>query len=193
MTKPMEFDAFKESFEVISKSQETLRYIYNDTIGLVNDIAKRSKAHMLQISDIEDGLFNDEEDTKNAFNENLKSLAKDIKQFNGEIGSALESFSEAIYLIIEELKVAITLVSEKKANKKELMQSKRVLKHLDVLIRKFKLRIHQLQLMNNILFSSSQEMSLIQEEYRQNLRTVNGEMASALEQCEIIIKEIDKT
>lgn len=192
MTEPKEFDAFRKSFVVISKNQATLRIIYDETIGLVNDIAKRSKTYMLQISDIEDGLFNDEGDTKNTLTKNLKSLTSDIHQFNSKIGIARKSFNEAIYLMIEELKVAIMLVSEEKGNKNELKRARRVLRYLDALIRRFKVRINQLQLMNNILFIFSQEMKLIQDEYKQNLRTVNAEMSSALEQCDIIVKEIDR-
>ncbi len=192
MLEQRESKAFRESFNVILKNQEILAEIHNETIGLINDITKRSKKYMLQISDIEDGLFDDEQTNKQTISQNLKRLIQDIEQFNHKINVAREKFNQAIADLIQAFTQAIQIVKKGEGNKKELKHARWYIKYLDVLLRKFKFKVNRLQLMNNILFAFSKEMQTVQDAYKKNLKVANSETSSALEQCKIILKEIEE-
>lgn len=191
MSRTIDTDTFKQHLKEISQHQRTLMQIYSETIGLVDQVAFYSKSHMEQISDIEEGLFDTHDVSKEILQNNLSKLTENIKAFNAKINSARRRFNEAILKMIESLEVAIVLAESENKIKEELMQTRKVLMYLNALIRKFKAKIVQLQLMSNILFSISQEMRAIQDEYKTNLNCVNTEMAVAIEKCREIVKRID--
>jgi len=146
---------------------------------------------MEQVSDIEEGLFEDNENLDQQVEENIDNLSRDIHQFNEVILDHCNRFGKEIRAMVKKLKEAIKLYKEGKGSLTKLLEARKVLLYLDVSIRKFKNKINSLQLMNNALFSFSQEMKHIQEDYKVNLLSVSTEMTEAIECCNELILEIE--
>lgn len=191
MNTSKEHELFTKALSQVEVHQKSLNEVYRSTVGLVNDIKNRSRKYMEQISDIEEGLFEDDVNLDQQVQENIRKLTENIEQFNGEINDYCMRFNKEIHAMIEKLKDAISLYKEGKGSLTKLLEARKVLLYLDVSIRKFKNKINSLQLMNNALFSFSQDMKHIQEDYKCNLTSVSTEMTEAVEKCDELIQEIE--
>ncbi|MEX2380323.1 MAG: hypothetical protein WD530_06250 [Vicingaceae bacterium] len=191
MENSKEDELFAETLSHVEVHQKSLNEVYRATVGLVNDIKNRSRRYMEQVSDVEEGLFEDDGSLDQQVQENIDKLTKNIEQFNGEINDYCKRFNKEIRAMVEKLRNAIDLYKEGKGSLSKLLEARKVLLYLDVSIRKFKNKINSLQLMNNALFSFSQEMKHIQEDYKGNLVSVSTEMTEAIESCNELIQEIE--
>lgn len=191
MENSKEDELFMETLSHVEEHQKSLNEVYRATVGLVNDIKNRSRKYMEQVSDVEEGLFEDDGSLDQQVQENIDKLTKNIEQFNGEINEYCKRFNKEIRAMVKKLKNAIDLYKEGKGSLSKLLEARKVLLYLDVSIRKFKNKINSLQLMNNALFSFSQEMKHIQEDYKGNLISVSTEMTEAIESCNELIQEIE--
>lgn len=183
---------FNQLLEKAESHQQALNDVYKSTVKLVNEIKNRSRRYMHQVSDIEEGLVENSNQTDESIQENIKKLAQNIEKFNNSIGDYINEFSEELGQMIEALNQAMDLHINGKGSLNKLLKVRRTLLYLDLLIRKFKNKIVSLQLMNNALFSFSMEMKSIQDAYKSNLITINTEMTAALEHCDGIIQRIEK-
>lgn len=191
MTEAKEDLNFNELLVSAEEHQKALNSVYKSTVNLVNDIKNRSRRYMQQVADIEEGLLDGQTQSVEEIQENINKLTQNIKKFNDSIGEHLDKFSEELCKMIESLNQAMDVHLEGKGSLTELLKVRRSLLYLDLIIRKFKNKIVSLQLMNNVLFSFSQEMKLIQDSYKSNLITINTEMTEALEQCDGLIHRIE--
>jgi hypothetical protein len=191
MNTSKEHELFTKALSEVETHQKTLNEVYRSTVGLVNDIKNQSRKYMEQVSNIEEGLFDDDGDLDQQVQENINKLSKNIEQFNGEINDHCKRFNKEIVAMVEKLKEAIELYKEGKGSLTKLLESRKVLLYLDLSIRKFKSKINSLQLMNNALFSFSREMKSIQKDYKGNLVCVSTEMTEAIENCDKLILEIE--
>lgn len=186
-----EHELFTNALSQVKHHQEALNDVYRSTVGIVNDLKNRSRKYMEQVSDVEEGLLKDDEGIDKQVQENVKKLTMNIEKFNQEIDGYCKEFNKEIYAMNERLKEAISLYKEGKGSLTKLLEARKVLLYLDVSIRKFKNKINSLQLMNNALFSFSQEMKGIKKEYKHKLIGVSTEMTEAIESCHDLIKQIE--
>ena len=184
-------DVFNQNLARAREHQKALNKIYRSTIGLVNDIKNQSKKYMEQVADIDGGLEDDPKETEKIIQDNIGELSKNIEQFNSEIGEHCDNFNQEINEMIDHLKSAARAYSSKKGQLSEFLKVRRELLYLEALIRKFKNKILSLQLMNNVLFSFSQEMKHVKDAYKSNLVNVSSEMTEAKELCIEMVDEIE--
>lgn len=173
------------------KHQKALYAIYKSTIGLVNELKIRSKKYMGQVADIDQGFSNDLTSTQEQINKNVKKLTENIATFNLQIGEKSEEFSNELNAYLDHLDSAIKFYAGKEGELSDLLKSRRELLFLEALLRKFKIKINSLQLMNNALFSFSQEMKAVKDAYKSNLINVSTLITQALEECLSRIEKIE--
>lgn len=191
MTEAKENSNFNELLTRAEEHQKALNSVYKSTVNLVNEIKNRSRRYMQQVADIEEGLLDGQTQSEEETQENIEKLTRNIEKFNDSIGDHIDQFSEELCKMIKTLDQAMDLHLEGEGSLTELLKVRRTLLYLDLIIRKFKNKVVSLQLMNNALFSFSQEMKYIQDAYKSNLVTINTEMTEALEQCDGLIHRIE--
>ena len=171
------------------KHQKTLNGIYKANVGLVNNIKTLSKYYMDQLADVDSGL--EVEAGMKKVNENLKELVAGITNFNQKIEKSCEDFTDEIEKLFDCYEQAAELYEAKEGELTNFLTTRRELLYLEVLINKFKLKINSLQLMNNALFSFSNEFKGVKDAYKSNLITISTVMQQASENCRNIILKIE--
>lgn len=189
MKDPQKSD-FHNHIEEAKEAQARLNDLYRNTIGLIDSLKNRSKKYMNQVSYIEDGLAGEKPNVE-TMEQNIEALANDISEFNRVIRQTINNFGVEIEKIIENYSAICKLYQGDKGELSMLLNGRKRLLFLDIMIRKFRSKINSLQQMNNILFSFSKELKKTKEEYRQNLILVNSELANSLEYCTTILREIE--
>jgi prefoldin subunit 5 len=147
---------------------------------------------MEQVADIDSGLEEDPKETEKVIQDNIAKLSKNIDRFNREIGDYSDDFNREMHEMIDHLKAAAKLYDAEKGQLTDFLKVRRELMYLEALIRKFKSKIMSLQLMNNVLFSFSQEMKNVKDAYKSNLVNVSSEMTEAKDLCTDMIGDIEK-
>jgi len=184
---------FSLSVQKAKNHQDELRTIYKSIISLVNDLRSRSKIHMNQISDLEDGLSlgmkdqpADELNKKN----NIEQLSEDINQFNSNITTTIKRFEDEFDLILDSYEQAILAFTAKEGELSSLLRLRKEMIYLEYLLRKFKSKITALQQMNNVLFSFSNELRQVKDRYKNNLSNVSSSITIACEKSYKVIEKI---
>lgn len=180
----------KDQIKDAQSAQQKLNELYRSSIGLVDSLKTRSYKYMNQVSDIEDGLLDPDNDLK-SMETNITALSKDIKQFNESIEKQIDGFSKEIRRLTKKYEEACDAYQGEKGELSTLLDARKRLLYLDIVIRKFRSKITSLQQMNNILFSFSEELKQIKKDYKRNLILVNSELANSLELCSETIKKIE--
>lgn len=181
---------FVEQINEAKKAQLQLNQLYKSTANLIDSLKNRSRKYMNQVSNIEDGLLNPDEDMK-SMEKNIKALSQDIKAFNASIEQQINGFSKEIKELTKMYQDACKEYKGEKGELSTILEARKRLLYLDAVIRKFRLKINSLQQMNNILFSFSEELKKIKSEYKKNLILVNSELATSLDLCDETIREIE--
>lgn len=180
---------FEKTITEATEALGRLNKLYRKTIGLVDSLKSRSIKYMNQVSNIEDGLENaTDEDT---FQKNIDALTRDIREFNSVISKRSKEFSQEIQLIMQMYQDACDEYKGEKGEMSDLLNARKRLLYLDVVIRKFRSKISSLQQMNNVLFSFSEELRSVRKEYSDNLIMINSELALSMEKCGETIKKIE--
>lgn len=189
----MSEQSMSEIFEQTTRSGENYQAelfdIYKSSIGLINDLRKRSKQYMNLLSDIEGGLSTGGE-TEN-IESTLALLTKDIQSFNEIIGDKCDAFSKASEDMLLQYAEACNNYEAKEGQLSKLLEIRKQLLFILALIRKYKYKINSLQLMNNILFSLSADLKEAKDAYKSNLIYISTAMTYVIEQMEHRVLEIE--
>ena len=145
---------------------------------------------MRQVSNIEDGLMEPEEDMK-SMGQNIQALGNDITAFNDTIETQINAFSKEIKSLTKMYQDACSAYKGEKGELSTILEARKRLLYLDAVLRKFRLKINSLQQMNNILFSFSEELRKAKTDYKKNLILVNSELAKSLDLCDDTIRRIE--
>jgi len=183
---------FTSAIETAKIHQKNLQEIYRNNIGLVNDLKTRSKIYMNQVSDLEEGLSLNKSNSTDDIELTIEKLANDIERFNQEIGENTSNFNTEIELIIEQLSLALAHYKGKSGELSSILEMRKQLLYLSLVLRKFKSKIVSLQLMNNALFAFSDELQSAKIAYRSNLINVSSSVVIALDFFEEKVAEIEK-
>ncbi len=181
--------SFDQYMDHAKDAQARLNELYRDTIGLIDSLKNRSKKFMNQISDIEDGLTQDDDELD--LEENVAALSKDIDEFNRVINKKVLNFLHEIDVIVQNYQAACKVYSGNKGELSRVLNGRKRMLFLRITIRKIRAKVISLQQMNNILFSFSEMLKEVKVEYGKNLSLVNAEVAGSLEACETALKEMD--
>lgn len=171
-------------------SQSQINQIYRDTIGLIDSLKNRSKLFMSQISDIEDGLF-ENDNSAEAIEKNVNALTQDIEEFNRVIKERNQNFANQIKDLMSNYQELPKLYKGDKGELSMVLDGRKRLLFLDLMIRRFRTKINSLQQMNNSLLSFSKDLSKVKEAYKKNLSMVNAELANSLELCDNAIRDLE--
>lgn len=182
--------SFVEQINEAKKAQLQLNKLYKSTINLIDRLKNRSRKYMNQVSNIEDGLLDPDEDLK-AMELNINALSSDIKAFNDSIEKQINGFSKEIKSLTRMYQEACKAYKGEKGELSTILEARKRLLYLDAVIRKFRLKINSLQQMNNILFSFSEELKRVKSDYKRNLIMVNSELAVSLDLCDETIRVIE--
>jgi len=182
--------SFTEQVDQAKEAQLQLNKLYKSTISLIDSLKNRSRKYMNQVSNIEDGLLDPENDLK-SMEENIKALSRDIKMFNESIEKQIMGFSREIKDLTKTYQEACNFYKGEKGELSTILEARKRLLYLDAVIRKFRHKINSLQQMNNILFSFSEELKKVKMDYKRNLILVNSELATSLELCYETIRKIE--
>jgi len=182
--------SFVDQINEAKRAQLQLNKLYKSTINLIDSLKNRSRKYMNQVSNIEDGLLEPDEDFK-AMEQNIKALGSDISEFNESIEKQINGFSKEIKALTKMYKDACLSYSGEKGELSAILEARKRLLYLDAVIRKFRHKINSLQQMNNILFSFSEELKRVKKDYKRNLILVNSELAISLEDCAETIRKIE--
>ena len=181
---------FVDQINEAKKAQLELNKLYKSTINLIDSLKNRSRKFMSQVSNVENGLLDPDEDLK-TMEQNINALGNDIKSFNETIEEQIYGFSKEIKSLHNMYNKACKDYKGEKGELSSILEARKRLLYLDAVIRKFRLKINSLQQMNNILFSFSEELKRVKRDYKKNLILVNSELASALDICDLTIRRIE--
>jgi hypothetical protein len=182
---------FQEEIQLGRQNLEELDKRYRKTIDLMADLKNKSRQYMDQLSQVEGGLTEIQQDEGNQINRQANHIFELIDQFNEQVRNGQVDFSDKLAASLDHFARAVNKYSAAKGEFSDLLKVRRSVMYVDVLLRKMKNNIIGLQLMNNILFTFSSKLKEIQEEYRQNLIAVNAELNHSTRKCDKLIKKIE--
>ena len=184
--------SFKEALKSSQLSLQQLSKLQKEAVLRINELKSQSKAYMEQVANLDDGFEDSAKGNQEAFDENIAKLTENIVLFNQQIGQQQEAFSSVISKLLDDLDELSKHYQGLKGEMTDLMKCRKSLLFVELSIRKYKAKIHSLQLMNNALFSFSQEIQEAKAAYKENLIKVSKLLSQAVEDCDIKIKELEE-
>lgn len=144
---------------------------------------------MNEMADIENGLNFRSTVSKNT---SLKNLFFAIKDYNSKIDGEIDSFTKHFNQLEECLTqlLAVSMPNHKKTD--EFLKLQRQLNLLKILLEKYRIGIHNLQLTNNILLNFSDEFNKEVESFRCNLIQVSALLLDAEESMVQLLDEFEQ-
>jgi chromosome segregation ATPase len=188
----MSQESFKVALNSCNSSLDKLSQLQKEAVLKINELKLRSKTYMEQVADIDQGFNDRSASIQNSLQENIAKLTQNIGDFNRQIGQQQEDFSSAIAKLLDDLDMLIKHYQGLDNELKELEKCRKALLFVELSIRKYKAKIQSLQLMNNALFSFSQEIQEAKSAYKSNLINVSTLLTQALEDCHLKIDELEK-
>lgn len=181
---------FSEAISMGSNCQLKLFEVYKNSIGIINDLRASSKQQMLLLSDVDAGLKVEKSKTAKEADP-LEKLVDSINEFNAVIGDLCDQFTDLIEEMTDYYQMAIDAYEAKEGQFSKLIEARKQLLFLNALVRKYKFKINNLQLMNNVLLSFSPSLENAKDAYKSNLIYISTAMTSALEQTEKTVQQIE--
>lgn len=188
----MSEEPFKTALNSYHLSLDKLSQLQKKAVLKINELKLQSKIYMEQVADIDNGFNDFQASAKNSMQENIAKLTQNIIEFNLQIGQQQDDFSSAIANLLSDLDNLLAHYKGLEGELKELERCRKSLLFVELSIRKYKAKIQSLQLMNNALFSFSQEIQEAKAAYKSNLINVSTLLTQVLEDCHLKILELKK-
>lgn len=188
----MSEEPFKAALNSYHLSLDQLSQLQKKAVLKINELKLQSKTYMEQVADIDHGFNDLQSSAENSMQENIARLTQNIVEFNLQIGQQQDDFSSAIANLLSDLDNLLKHYKELEGELKELERCSKSLLFVELSIRKYKAKIQSLQLMNNALFSFSQEIQEAKAACKSNLINVSTLLMQSLEDCHLKIHELKK-
>ena len=180
---------FKKYLDNSSKLLKELYPIYKKNIEELYELKSRSIQCMDELADIDGGLGTS---LIKKQDENLEKLMDSIHAFNESIDRQINQFQSTFDRLKADIEVLILYCRTEKEGVSALMTLKKQLLFLVILLRKYKIGIRNLQLMNNALFTFSEEFGKVKATYRGNLAKASTIVIEAEDKIHWTLTEMEQ-
>lgn len=171
-----------------SKLLKDLYPVYKSNIEELYELKAQSKQYMNELSDIDAGL---NKEILKKQEESLHKLLDSIRTYNQFIDNQVNQFYKTFNDLRTKLRAVVNHYESEKGELTSVLDLRRQMLFLMILFRKYKTGIHNLQLMNNALFSFSEEFKQVNEVYKTNLVKAATVVLEAEEQVQSILYEME--
>jgi hypothetical protein len=161
--------------------------IYEQNIGLINELKIRSKTFMDDIADIEEGVSLGDKNPDS----NLNLLLKNIQDFNSNIQKQSKDFSSTFESCMEHFQNALKIFEKEGRGLTKILEARKKLLFTVKILNKLMQKVNSLQHMNSILFSIPTSLKDTEKEYNYELKDLHTTMVRAEDRCRWLIREIE--
>lgn len=181
--------SFKNSLKVCRDNLMKMYPIYSKNLKEVYRIKSESKKYMLELADIDRGL---DDEIIQEQEKSLDKLLKSIQSYNQNLDAQISKFNEGFQSIRLHFNETLQHFSQDEGELTAILDLRKDLLFLCLLLKKFRTGIRNLQLTNNALFSFSDSFQKVKAEYKSNLIQVNSTILEAEEAVEAMARKIEK-